>query len=156
VPGRYYEELEPGIVLVHQPSRTVTETDNLLFSTLTMNPQPLHLDAEFAKRSLHGQILVNGLFTLSLMMGLTVNDTTLGTTAGNLGFETIAFPKPVFIGDTITAETEILDRRISRSRPDYGIVEFEHRARNQRDEIVVSCRRSGLMARRDHEREERA
>ena len=156
MPGRYYEELEPGIVLVHQPSRTVTETDNLLFSTLTMNPQPLHLDAEFAKRSLHGQILVNGLFTLSLMMGLTVNDTTLGTTAGNLGFETIAFPNPVFIGDTITAETEILDRRISRSRPDYGIVEFEHRARNQRDEIVVSCRRSGLMARRDHEREERA
>jgi acyl dehydratase len=156
VPGRYYEELEPGLVLVHQPSRTVTETDNLLFSTLTMNPQPLHLDAEFARNSLHGQILVNGLFTLSLMMGLTVNDTTLGTTAGNLGFETIVFPKPVFIGDTITAETEILGRRTSRSRPAYGIVEFEHRARNQRDEIVVSCRRAGLITRQDSDHEEPA
>jgi acyl dehydratase len=156
MPGRRYEELEPGIVLVHQPSRTVTETDNLLFSTLTMNPQPLHLDAEFAKRSLHGQILVNGLFTLSLMMGLTVADTTLGTTAGNLGFEAIDFPAPVFIGDTITAETEVIGRRISRSRPAYGIVEFEHRGRNQRDGIVVSCRRSGLIARRDFDGAEQA
>jgi acyl dehydratase len=153
MPGRHYEELEVGTVLVHQPSRTVTETDNLLFSTLTMNPQPLHLDAEFARGSIHGQILVNGLFTLSLMMGLTVNDTTLGTTAGNLGFEAIAFPAPVFIGDTITAETEVVGRRLSRSRPSFGIVEFEHRARNQRGEIVVSCRRSGLMTRRDGERD---
>lgn len=146
--GRHYEELEPGLVLVHEPSRTVTETDNLLFTTLTMNPQPLHLDAEFAARSIHGQVLVNGLFTLSLMMGLTVSDTTLGTTAGNLGFDAIGFPAPVFIGDTITAETEVLARRVSRSRPRFGIVEFEHRARNQRDEVVVRCRRSGLMARR--------
>ncbi len=148
MPGRHYEELELGAVFVHQPSRTVTETDNLLFSTLTMNPQPLHLDAEFARASIHGQILVNGLFTLSLMMGLTVNETTLGTTAGNLGFDSIAFPAPVFIGDTITAETEVVGRRLSRSRPDFGIVEFEHRARNQRGEVVVGCRRSGLMTRR--------
>ncbi|HEX5195364.1 MAG TPA: MaoC family dehydratase [Solirubrobacteraceae bacterium] len=156
MPGRHYEELEPGTVLVHQPSRTVTETDNLLFSTLTMNPQPLHLDAEFARRSIHGRILVNGLFTLSLMMGLTVADTTLGTTAGNLGFEAIGFPKPVFIGDTITAETEVVARRVSESRPAYGIVEFEHRARNQRGEVVVSCRRSGLVTRREFHAGERA
>lgn len=152
--GRWFEELPVGTVVRHAVTRTVTETDNVLFTTMTMNPQPLHLDAEFAKRSLHGQILVNGLFTLSLMMGLTVADTTLGTTAGNLGFETIAFPAPVFIGDTITAETEVMGRRISRSRPVYGIVEFEHRARNQRDEVVVSCRRSGLIARRDSDREQ--
>lgn len=149
MPGRHYEELEIGTVLVHQPSRTVTETDNLLFSALTMNPQPLHLDAEFARESIHGQILVNGLFTLSLMMGLTVTDTTLGTTAGNLGFDAVTFPVPVFIGDTITAETEVVARRLSRSRRQFGIVEFEHRARNQRGEVVVTCRRSGLMLRRE-------
>jgi acyl dehydratase len=140
--------MEPGAVLVHQPSRTVTETDNLLFSALTMNPQPLHLDAEFARSTEYGQILVNGLFTLSLMMGLTVNDTTLGTTGGNLGFDRIAFSRPVFLGDTITAETEIISKRESASRPSFGIVEFEHRARNQRDEVVVTCRRAGLITRR--------
>jgi acyl dehydratase len=145
VTGLYYEEFEVGAVLVHQPSRTVTETDNVLFCAITMNPQPLHLDAEFARKSEHGQILVNGLYTLSLMMGLTVPDTTLGTTGGNLGFDSIAFSGPVFIGDTITSETEIISKRHSASRPKFGIVTFEHRARNQRDEVVLTCRRSGLM-----------
>jgi acyl dehydratase len=149
VSGLYYEEFEIGSVLVHQPSRTVTETDNVLFCAITMNPQPLHLDAEFARRSEHGQILVNGLYTLSLMMGLTVPDTTLGTTGGNLGFDSIAFTGPVFLGDTITSETEIISKRRSASRPTFGIVTFEHRARNQRDEVVVTCRRSGLMSVRE-------
>ncbi|HJN93031.1 MAG TPA: MaoC family dehydratase, partial [Dehalococcoidia bacterium] len=106
MPGKYFEELEVGMSFTHQPSRTVTETDNLLFTTLTMNPQPLHLDAEFASGTLHGQILVNSIFTLGLVVGLSVGETTLGTTLGNLGFDETTFPAPVFIGDTITAETE--------------------------------------------------
>lgn len=149
--GRHFEELIVGEVIVHEPSRTVTEADNVLFCSLTMNPQPLHLDREFAARSHYGQPLVNGLFTLSLMMGLTVHDTTLGTTGGNLGFEDVRFSAPVFVGDTITAETEVLGKRPSNSRPEWGIVEFEHRCRNQREEIVVSCRRFGLMRRREQE-----
>lgn len=148
MPGRCYEELEQGMVISHQPSRTVTETDNVLFSSLTMNPQPLHLDAEFAATTHYGKPLVNGLFTLSLMMGLTVMDTTLGTTGGNLGFEQIEFSAPVFYGDTMTAETEVISKRLSASRPEFGIVVFEHRCRNQRGEIVVRCRRSGLITRR--------
>jgi acyl dehydratase len=147
VSGRFYEGFSPGEVILHEPSRTVTETDNLLFSTLTMNPQPLHLDAEFAKNSQYGQILVNGMFTLSLMMGLTVFDTTLSTTGGNLGFGDIAFPNPVFIGDTLTAQSEVVSTRESKSRPQFGIVEFLHRCQNQRGEIVVSCRRHALMLR---------
>ena len=147
--GRYYEELDVGLVLVHEPSRTVTETDNVLFSSLTMNPQPLHLDHEFARTSEFGQPLVNGLFTLGLMMGLTVQDTTLGTTGGNLGFEQIAYTGPVFVGDTLTAETEVISKRESRSRPASGIVEFEHRCRKQDGSVVLTCRRFGLMAKRD-------
>ncbi len=129
----------------HQPSRTVTETDNLLFTTLTMNPQPLHLDAEFASGTLHGQILVNSIFTLGLVVGLSVGETTLGTTLGNLGFDETTFPAPVFIGDTITAETEVISKRASKSKPDRGIVTFEHRGINQRGEVVVRCRRGGMM-----------
>ena len=143
--GLLYEELTVGEVIVHEPSRTVTETDNVLFCSLTMNPQPLHVDREFARASEYGQPLVNGLFTLALMMGLTVHDTTLGTTGGNLGFEDIRFSAPVFHGDTITAETEIKGKRLSQSRPGWGIVEFEHRCRNQRGESVIACRRFGLM-----------
>jgi acyl dehydratase len=143
--GRYYEELPAGTIIVHEPSRTVTETDNLLFSSLTMNPQPLHIDAEFAAQSEYGQILVNGMYTLSLMMGLTVFDTTLGTTGGNLGFESIAFRGPTFIGDTVTAESEVLESRVSRSRPGWGIVRFAHRLRNQRGELLIECQRSALM-----------
>jgi acyl dehydratase len=143
--GLTYDEFKIGQVFTHQPSRTVTETDNLLFSTLTMNVQPLHLDAEFAKTSHFGQRLVNSIFTLGLVVGLSVGDTTLGTTVGNLGFEKVEFPKPVFIGDTITAITEVVDKRESKSRPEWGIVTFEHRGVNQKGEVVALCRRQAMM-----------
>lgn len=145
--GKYFEELEVGMVFEHQPHRTITETDNLLFSTLTHNPQPLHLDAEFASQSLHGQILVNSLFTLGLVVGLSVADTTLGTTIGNLGMEQTEFPNPVFIGDTLSVSTQITDKRESRTKADRGIVWFRHIAMNQRGEVVCECLRKGMMLR---------
>jgi acyl dehydratase len=145
VSGKYFEELEVGALFQHQPARTITETDNLLFTALTHNPQPLHLDAEFAKQSQYGQILVNSLYTLGLVVGLSVADTTLGTTIGNLGMEQTEFPNPVFIGDTLSVSTEIVDKRESRTKPDRGIVWFRHLARNQRDEIVCECLRKGMM-----------
>ncbi len=145
--GKYFEELEVGMVFEHQPHRTITETDNLLFSTLTHNPQPLHLDAEFAGQSQHGEILVNSLFTLGLVVGLSVADTTLGTTIGNLGMEKTEFPNPVFIGDTLSVSTEITDKRESRTKPDRGIVWFRHLAMNQRGEVVCECLRKGMMLR---------
>ena len=126
----------------------MTEADNLLFSTMTMNPQPLHLDAEFAKSSHFGKILVNSIFTLGLVVGLSVGETTLGTTVGNLGFEKVEFPRPVFHGDPIYAETEGAEKRESKSRPQWGIVIFEHRARNQNGELVMTCRRAAMMRRR--------
>jgi acyl dehydratase len=147
VSGKYFEELEVGMVFEHQPHRTITETDNLLFSTLTHNPQPLHLDAEFAGQSQHGQILVNSLFTLGLVVGLSVADTTLGTTIGNLGMEKTEFPNPVFLGDTLSVSTEIMDKRESRTKPDRGIVWFRHLALNQRGEVVCDCLRKGMMLR---------
>jgi len=143
--GLTFDEFKVGQVFTHQPSRTVTEADNLLFSALTMNPQPLHLDAEFAKTSHFGQRLVNSIFTLGLVVGLSVGETTLGTTVGNLGFEKVEFPKPVFIGDTITAQTEVIEKRESKSRPEWGIVLFEHRGVNQRGEVVAICRRAAMM-----------
>jgi len=120
--GKYFEELEIGAVFEHLPHRTITETDNLLFSTMTHNPQPLHIDAEFARTTQHGQILVNSLFTLGLVIGLSVADTTLGTTIGNLGMDKTEFPNPVFIGDTIRVQTEIVEKRESKSKSDRGIV----------------------------------
>lgn len=146
--GKYFEELEPGNVYRHPITRTVTETDNLLFSTLTHNCAWLHLDEEYCKTTEFGQRLVNSMFTLSLVCGVTVSDTTLGTTIANLGFSDIRFPKPVFFGDTLYTETEVISRRESKSRPTAGIVEFETRAFNQRDELVVSLRRTGLMIKR--------
>jgi acyl dehydratase len=146
--GRWFEELEPGLVIDHAVTRTVTESDNTLFSVLTMNPQPLHLDAAFAAESEFGQRLVNSLFTLSLLIGLSVFETTLGTTVANLAFEEVAFPAPVFHGDTIRAQTEVVAARASVSRPTQGIVTFEHRAFNQHDELVARCRRLALMHRR--------
>jgi acyl dehydratase len=143
--GLTFDEFKVGQVFTHQPSRTVTEADNLLFSTMTMNPQPLHLDAEFAKSSHFGKILVNSIFTLGLVVGLSVGETTLGTTVGNLGFEKIEFPKPVFIGDTITATTEVVDKRESKSRPEWGIVTFVHKGVNQRGEVVAVCKRQAMM-----------
>ena len=146
--GKYFEELEVGMVFEHQPHRTVTESDNLTFSTMTHNPQPLHIDAEFAKTTQFGQILVNSYFTLGLVVGLSVGDTTLGTTIGNLGMDKVEFPKPVFIGDTLRVQTKILDKRESKSKPDRGIVWFEHLGINQRDEVVCECIRKGMMLKR--------
>ena len=143
--GLWFEELTPGLVVDHAITRTVTEADNTLFTVMTMNPQPLHLDAEFAATTQYGQRLVNSMFTLSLLVGISVHETTLGTTVGNLGFEEIAFPAPVFHGDTIHAQTEVVAARPSSSRPGEGIVTFEHRAYNQRGELVATCRRAALM-----------
>ena len=146
--GRYYDEWQIGDRLTHEIRRTVTETDNLLFSTMTHNPQPLHLDVEAAKASEFGQILVNGTFTFALMVGLSVGDTTLGTLVANLGYDKLAHPSPVFIGDTMRAETEVVALKDSKSRPNAGIVTFEHRLINQRDQIVCQCLRSALLLRR--------
>lgn len=143
--GRYFEEFEPGEVIRHAARRTVTETDNVLFSTLTMNPAAIHLDHDYAAATEFGQPLVNSIFTLGLVVGLSVGDTTLGTTVANLGFEEIAFPAPVFVGDTISAETEVVACRASKSRPGQGIVTFLHRGVNQRGELVCQCRRAALM-----------
>ena len=146
--GQYYEELHEGRHFVHDITRTVTETDNLLFSALTHNTQPLHLDVEFARKTEFGQILVNSMFTFGLMVGVSVTDTTLGTTIANLGMDAVKFPAPVFIGDTLRTETRVLERRESKSRPDAGIVVFEHRCVNQRGQEVAICKRSALMRKR--------
>jgi acyl dehydratase len=144
--GRYYEELEIGQVFKHPLSRTVTETDNLLITTLTMNTQPLHLDEEFCKEhSITGTRLVNSVFTLGLVLGLSVSDVSHGTTLGNLGFKEVSFPAPVSIGDTLRAETQILSKRLSTSRPTAGIVEFEHRGYNQNGVLIAKIHRIGLM-----------
>lgn len=145
--GRYYERFEQGELIRHDVRRTVTETDNVLFSTLTMNPAAIHLDYDYSARTEFGKPLINSVFTLGLVVGLSVGDTTLGTTVGNLGWEEVKFPKPVFIGDTIRAETEVIDMRVSKSRPTQGIVTFLHRGKNQRDEVVCECKRLALMMR---------
>jgi acyl dehydratase len=143
--GLYYEGFEVGRVFEHDLRRTVTEMDNTLFSALTHNPQPLHIDHEFAAKSEWGRPLVNSLFTLGLMIGISVGDTTLGTTVANLGMTDVVFPKPVFHGDTIRVTTEVAAKRESKSRTDAGIVEFVHKAINQRGEIVAQCRRQAFM-----------
>ncbi|MEM6493098.1 MAG: MaoC family dehydratase [Pseudomonadota bacterium] len=143
--GKFFDEWQVGERIAHDIRRTVTETDNLLFSTMTHNPQPLHLDIEAAKESGFGQILVNSTFTFSLLVGLSVGDTTLGTLVANLGFNNVVTPKPVFIGDTLRAETEVKELRKSRSRPEAGVVTFLHELFNQRDEVVCRCDRSALL-----------
>jgi acyl dehydratase len=143
--GLYYEEFTVGRVFDHAWTRTVTEMDNVLYSSLTMNVQPLHLDEEFASKTEFGQRIVNSLFTLGLMIGITVNDTTLGTTVANLSMTDVRFPKPVFHGDTLRVKTTVLSLRESKSRPDAGIVEFSHIAINQRGETVAQCTRQALM-----------
>jgi len=147
--GRFFEEWLIGDRIVHEIRRTVTETDNLLFSTMTHNPQPLHLDIEAARASEFGQILVNGTFTFALMVGLSVGDTTLGTLIANLGYDKLVMPKPVFIGDTLAAQTEVVELKESRSRPNAGIVTFRHEMTNQRSELVCQCLRSALIKRRE-------
>jgi acyl dehydratase len=143
--GKYFDEWQLGERIAHEIRRTVTETDNLLFTVMTHNPQPLHLDAEAAKASEFGQILVNGTFTFSLMVGLSVAETTLGTLVANLGYDKLVMPKPVFLGDTLRAETEVIGLKESKSRPGAGIVTFLHRCLNQRDEIVCQCERTALL-----------
>ena len=146
--GLYFEEFTIGRTFEHAIRRTVSEMDNTLFCAMTHNPQPLHIDHEFAAKSEFGKPLVNSIFTLGLMIGISVNETTVGTTIGNLGMTEVRFPKPVFHGDTLRVTTEIVARRDSKSRPDAGIVEFLHKAINQRGEVVAECRRQGLMRKR--------
>jgi acyl dehydratase len=146
MPGLYFDQFSVGQVFRHGVRRTVTEADNTWFSVATCNPAAIHLDEDYCrKHSEFGTRIVNSGFTLGLMIGLSVADTTLGTTVGNLGMDEVRFPKPVFHGDTIRAETEVLDKRESRSRPTQGIVTFLHRAYNQNDELVSHCKRAALM-----------
>lgn len=146
--GRWFEELEVGTVVEHAIRRTVTETDNVLFTTMTMNPAPLHLDADYASRTEFGRPLVNSMFTLALVVGLSVPDLTLGTIIAQLGLDDVAFPAPVFTGDTVRVRSEVTSVRASRSRPDAGVVVFAHTARNQRDEVICTCTRTGLISRK--------
>ena len=146
--GKFFDEWQVGDQIDHEIHRTVTETDNLLFSTMTHNPQPLHIDVEAAKQSGFGQILVNSTFTFSLLIGLSVGNTTLGTLVANLGFDKVKTSNPVFIGDTLRARTTVKELRASKSRPEAGIVTFTHEMLNQRDEIVCVCERSALLNKR--------
>lgn len=143
--GRYFDEWQIGDKLSHSISRTVSETDNLLISALTHNPQPMHLDSEFAAKSEFGRPIVNSVFTFGLMIGVSVGDTTLGTLIANLGYDKVVFPNPVFIGDTLRSETECIAVRESKSRPNAGIVTWVHRSFNQRGELVCECTRTALL-----------
>lgn len=143
--GKYYDELTIGDVYEHRPGRTMTEFDNTLWTLLSQNMQPLHLDSEYAAETEFGERLMNSMFTLSVVVGAQVADLTMGTTVANLGFEEISFPRPVFVGDTVYAETEIVDKRESDSRDDSGVVTFEHRGVNQDGEVVCTCTRIALM-----------
>ena len=147
--GTYFEDFEVGSTIRHGLTRTVTQMDNMLFSNMTLNPQPLHIDAHFcATETEWGRPIVNSLFTLGLMVGISVNDTTVGTTIGNLGMTDVRFPAPVFEGDTISVTTEIVAKRESKSRPNAGIVDFAHRAYKQDDTLVAECRRQAFMLKR--------
>jgi len=148
--SRYFEDLEPGQIYKHAVTRTVTEVDNLMFTVLSHNDQPLHLDEEFGKKTMWGSRICNSLFTLAFVNGVTVADLTLGTTLGNLGYEEVRFPNPVRIGDTLRSETTILSRRESAKHPNAGIVMFEHVGYNQRNEVVVRAKRAGLMMKKAH------
>ncbi len=149
--GLYFEEFAEGMVFDHPIRRTVTEMDNTLFSCMTHNPQPLHIDRHFCETTEFGQPLMNSLFTLGLMIGISVNDTTLGTTIANLGMTEVRFPHPLYHGDTVHVRTTVMGKRESRSRPDAGIVEFVHEAFNQNDALVAVCKRQAFMKRRPAE-----
>ena len=148
MPGLYYEDFEVDRHFRHSLTRTVNEADNTMFSLMTMNPQPLHIDAHFAASTEWGQPLFNSLMTMAIMIGMSVQDLTLGTTVGNLGMTDVRFPKPVFHGDTLRAETRVISARESKSRPDVGIVELEHSCFNQNDVLVATCRRTAMMWKR--------
>jgi acyl dehydratase len=144
--GLYFEDFTAGDVIAHRLTRTVTQMDNMLFSNMTLNPQPLHIDRHFCETETEwGQPLMNSLFTLGLLIGISVNDTTVGTTIANLGMNDVKFPHPLFEGDTVHCTTEILGKRESKSRPEAGIVEFHHRAFNQNGKLVAECRRQAFM-----------
>jgi acyl dehydratase len=146
--GLYFEEFTVGQTFDHPIHRTITESDNVWFSALTHNPAPLHIDAEYCKTTVFGKPLVNSCLTLGFMVGISVGDTTVGTTVANLGWDDVRFPKPLFHGDTIRVETEVIELKDSKSRPDNGIVIFEHRGFNQHDELVGICKRTALMHRK--------
>lgn len=148
MPGLYFEEFKVGQVFKHGIRRTITEADNVWFSALTHNPAPLHLDAEYMKSSEFGRPIVNSCLTLGFMVGISVGDTTVGTTVANLGWDEVRFPKPLFHGDTIHVESEVLELRASKSRPANGIVTFAHRAYNQHGDLVGECKRFALMQRK--------
>ena len=148
MPGKYYDELEPGMTFRHSLGRTITEADNVLFCSITLNTQPLHINEDFASKTQFGQRIVNGLLTMSLVIGISVNDLTDGTIVANLGYENIKHPQPVFHGDTIYAETSIVSKRESKSRPDCGIVTLSHTGRNQTGETVVEITRTALFLKR--------
>lgn len=144
--GLYFEDFEPGMSIPHRLTRTVTQMDNMLFSNMTLNPQPLHIDANFCETETEfGRPLMNSLFTLGLMIGISVNDTTVGTTIANLGMTDVTFPAPLFEGDTVRCETEVTEKRESKSRPNAGIVTFHHRAYKQDGTLVAQCTRQAFM-----------
>ncbi len=149
MPGRFFEQWQVGDTVAHAITRTVTESDNLLISTLTHNPQPMHLDHEVAAKSEFGKPLVNSVFTFGLMVGVSVGDTTLGTLIANLGYDKLVFPNPVFVGDTLRSETECVAVRTSKSRPNAGIVTWAHRSFNQRGELVCECTRTALLSKQE-------
>ena len=149
MPGKYFDDLQVGQVIKHSNGRTITEMDNVLFSALTMNTQPLHINEDFASRTEFGQRIVNGLFTLALATGLTVADLTEGTIVANLGYENVRHPQPMYHGDTLYVETEVVDKRESRSRPKAGIVRFHHTGRNQHGVVVIEFERTALMLKRE-------
>ena len=148
MPGLYLEDFQVGHVFRHQLRKSITESDNVLFSVMTLNPQPLHIDFDFAAKSEWGKPLVNSLFTLGLMIGISVHDTTLGTTVANLGMTETVFPHPLFHGDTVRIETEVKGLRESKSKPDRGIVDLEHRAYNQNGKLVARCQRQAMIVKK--------
>jgi itaconyl-CoA hydratase len=148
MPGKYYEELEVGMTFKHHLSRTVTETDNVLFSSLTMNTQPLHINEDYASKTQFGQRIVNGIYTMGLVVGITVPDLTDGTIIANLGYDKVRHPQPVYHGDTIYVESEVLDKRESKSNPERGLVTFRHRGRNQHGAVVIELERTVLFMKR--------
>ncbi len=148
MPGKYFEELKIGDIIKHSLGRTITEMDNVLFSTLTMNPQPLHLNEDFAAKTQFGRRIVNGIFTLGLAVGITVPDLTAGTLVANLDYKSVRHPAPMFHGDTLYVETEVVSKRESRSKPDRGIVVFHHTGRNQHGTVVIEFERTALMLKR--------
>jgi acyl dehydratase len=150
--GKFYDDLHVGMTIEHSLGRTITETDNILFNAMTMNTQPLHLNEDFSQRTQFGKRIVNGILTFAVVIGITVNDLTAGTIVANLGYEKVEHPKPVFHGDTIYAETKILDKRESRSKPDRGIVKLQHTGRNQIGEVVCTVERSVMFLKNEPEK----